>query len=167
LLHLKRGHRNGIKISPRWPFSTVAVSETAFSKLEAAQVALGKNIQLVLIRSFESPEPILRGIRTFGRRAGQLLFGFLYPRRLHERPQIFSPNGHDRDGNHIDIGIEIDEEWLRLLPFGVFSSLEQVRRAEEKNAHTLSKVRSALVGAGFTIHSNPVEALQIHCDLSV
>ncbi len=98
------------------------------------------------------------------RRIGQWLFiAILWPRR-DEAAAIFYHNGHADNGDHIDIAVVVDGVRLQFLPFDVFTPMFLVRRIEIQYADVLIRVYTALRAVGFTIHSNRIEALQIHCD---
>jgi hypothetical protein len=97
---------------------------------------------------------------------GALLFRLLYPSRANQAPEIFSPNGHDTDGTHVDVAVEVSGTVQKLLPFGVFSTSNQVANIAKREEALLSRVYAALHFVGFRVHSNPTEALQIHCDMA-
>jgi len=165
LVSLDSTYNGVIKVRPRWPYSRVLVSPEALARLEKAQTFLTPNTQIILTRGFEPGGRLLRGLHRLGRKIGGLIFVALYPRRAHERAEIFSANGHDQDGNHIDVSILREGFEMRLLPFGVMSSPSQVAATRQSKSTIIEKAYNALQSAGFQIHSNPTESLQIHCDL--
>ena len=165
LITIDSSYAGGIGVKPRWPYRHVAVSSEALRRLEDAQQRLGNDLRLIITRAFEPGGPIVRRLHRLGRAVGSVLFSTLYPHRADERSAIFSSNGHDKDGTHVDVSVEYQGQLLRFLPFGVLSSTEQVRRSSEASSPQLKAVYAALEAEGFRIHSNPTEALQIHCDL--
>jgi len=144
----------------------VLVSGNALKSLVAAQNTLAAHgVFLVLTRGYESRGPFVRVMHRLARIVGSVLFCLIYPHRFGEYRSIFSPNGHDRSGDCIDVGIVHNGDVLRLLPFGVFTPLRSIRRTRRIYRRELTLVWSALEEAGFTIHSNVTEAMQIHCEV--
>jgi hypothetical protein len=166
-LLLRQGASAGFLIQPSWPSRRVLVSAEAYLRLCNAQQRIGRDTSLILKRGMESPDFPAVLFRKLLRFCGGGIFAVMYPCRARERLQIFTPNGHDRSGDHVDVGIWHAGAKLRLLPYGVFTPLWLVHRIEAKYRLVLSDVRSALEDAGLTIHSNRTEALQIHCDLNM
>lgn len=163
-----RLHASGeILVRPRWPSKKVVITEEAYRRLCEAQRRLGAEANLVLTRGMESGGRIRQLIRRSLRSVGGALFSALYPGRRNERQEIFCSNGHDSDGNHIDIRIEHEGKLLVLLPFGVFTPDGMIVCAETMYSELLNRVWSALRDSGFEIHTNRTEALQIHCDAKV
>lgn len=125
----------------------------------------GQGLALVLTRGFESRGRLIRAGHYLARIIGMALFGLVYPHRLGETRAIFSPNGHDRTGDCIDVGIVDRGHALNLLPFGVFTPLWLIRKNTRMYQRELQQTWSALEAAGFVIHANVTEAMQIHCEL--
>jgi hypothetical protein len=88
----------------------------------------------------------------------------LFSTRHNEVDEIFGANGHDLDGTHVDISIELDGRRLSFLPVSVFTPLRWQARRVKKYRLLLEDVRGALSICGFQIHQNPTESLQVHCD---
>ncbi len=165
MLKLGRSENSPLLIAPKWPRNFVYVSDAAYQALLSAQHKLAEHqIQLVLKRGFEPGGIAMQKFRTVLRRTGAHLFCFLYPSRRNETAGIFSANGHDKDGNSVDIAIITANSRLKILPYGVFTSAIAVRKNIETHHWILDLVWSHLRQAGFAIHSNRTEALQIHCD---
>ncbi len=151
---------------PRWPYGSVLLSDLALIRLEEAQARLTPlRLKLVLTRGYEERSPLNR-LHGVARLVGSGLFRLLYPRRADERFEIFSPNGHDHGGNAIDVSIVQDGRILSFLPWGVFTPSLTLDKKRREHEPVLAAVWAALTEAGFRIHPNPTEALQIHCDLS-
>jgi hypothetical protein len=165
LIILNSLYMGAIKVAPRWPYSEVHVSVKALKQLEFAQAKLDSGIRLVLTRGFEPGNLVTRSMYKVLRKLGGLIFAGIFPGRSSERSEIFSSNGHDVDGTHVDISIEQSGRVHNFLPLGVFSTHSSVKRAKESNYALLQKVQRALIECGFVIHRNPTESLQIHCDL--
>lgn len=125
----------------------------------------GHGLTLVLTRGFESHGSIVRLGHYLARGVGMLLFGLVYPHRLGEIRAIFSPNGHDRSGDCIDVGIAHRGRTLVLLPLGVFTPRWLVEKRRHIYRRELMETWSALKTAGFDIHANKTEAMQIHCEV--
>ena len=125
----------------------------------------GHGLALVLTRGFESRGRLIRVGHYLARTIGMVLFGLVYPHRLREIRAIFSPNGHDRAGDCIDVGLVDRGHMLNLLPLGVFTPLWLIRKNKRAYQRELQQTWSALEAAGFVIHANATEAMQIHCEL--
>ena len=163
---LTRSTSGVFRVAPRWPYRIVLLSEMAFCRLEEAQARLMPlRLQLVLTRGYEERGP-LNWLHGAARRVGAGLFRLLYPRRAGERFEIFSPNGHDHGGNAIDVSVIHDGKRLSFLPWGVFTPYATLCKLRRQHEPAITAVWAALREAGFAIHPNPTEALQIHCDLS-
>ena len=165
LVSLNALYEGKIRVSPKWPYRSVEISSLALSRLEGAQLQLPPEIRLVLVRAFEPGGILLRVMHRLGREVGKIIFCLIYPRRRGEAKAIFSANGHTTDGNHVDVKVELSGELLSLLPGGVLTPSLQLRSVKKARSQVLGVVYSALQSSGFDIHSNPTEALQIHCDL--
>lgn len=156
-------------VQPRWPDRDVWISESAFDALNAAQRIISEqrdDIVLILTRGHGMDSRALKTIRIVGRKIASCIFKVLYNRRSAEADIIFSSNGHDDGtGDHIDIAIEVNDQCILLLPKGPFTSAYQIDETNRQYSHILDAVHQALEEAGFSIHTNPTEALQIHCDL--
>jgi hypothetical protein len=165
MIKLNPGKTDGIKIRPRWPSSQVNIDEDAFRQLQEVQSRMPAQVQLILTRGYEPPHTKLGGLRRLFRRLGIGLFHALYYKRREEIIDIFGANGHDIDGTHIDVSIEINDRRLRLLRLGVFTPRSWQKNAVKRHQPFVSMVKSALMDCGFHIHRNETESLQIHCDL--
>lgn len=163
LLTLQRGKHKNILVHPRRFARHVKISSESLERVCLAQSLLPSNLQLVLTRGFESSGILRDSIRYFMRYLGAFLFKLLYPSRKDEVKEIFGSNGHDYDGNHIDVSVLKDDELLRFLPLSVFTPLSVA--SKQDHSETLDIVWRSLTTAGFSIHGNPGEARQIHCDL--
>lgn len=152
-------------VKPRWPYDKVLISNKAYQRLLTAQNTLASHgLTLVLTRGYEARGAMIRIAHRAARMVGMALFCIVYPHRYGERTSIFSPNGHDRSGDCIDVSIHRRGATLSLLPFGVFTPLWMVRKAARTHQHELALAWSALRASGFAIHANPTEAMQIHCE---
>jgi hypothetical protein len=165
-LSLVPGSHSNLQVAPRWPYKKVVVCREAFCRLQRAQEKLGNSAQLVVTRGFEPGSSFTRTLHGFMRKLGSLVFLLLYPARASEVPEIFSANGHDEDGTHVDVAIQLGGRILKLLPFGVLTPVSRINAAESMHAEVLLLVREALSVVGFRTHQNQTEALQIHCDLT-
>jgi hypothetical protein len=137
----------------------------AFTRLQRAQDTLGETAQLIITRGFEPGSFMLRRLHSAMRKIGAIIFVLCYPHRLCEAPAIFSSNGHDSDGTHVDVAISQHGNVLKLLPGGVLTPSSTIAAIEAKYSSILENVRTSLSEVGFRIHPNQTEALQIHCDL--
>ncbi|MGE8392398.1 hypothetical protein HFV04_023875 [Pseudomonas sp. BIGb0427] len=164
MLVLPKGERHGIRVSPRWPSSEVAIDEETFHKLIEAQSTLPPDIELLLVRGYENKNSHLGSFRTLSRWLGIKVFCACYPGRKDEVGEIFGANGHDVDGSHVDVSIVLKGKRLRLLPFGVFTSLTRQRARAAHYLVVIDRVKDALKQCGFDIHRNETESMQIHCD---
>lgn len=163
---LTRSAAGAFCVAPRWPYRSVLLSELALTRLEEAQrLLVPLRIQLVLTRGYEKRGPVNR-LHWVTRQVGACCFRLLYPQRAEERFAIFSPNGHDHGGNAIDVSVIHEGRRLVLLPWGVFTPSATLREKKRRYETVLTAVWAALQQAGFSIHPNPTEALQIHCELS-
>ncbi len=159
-------HFHEIKVQPRWPYLSVLISERALAQLKHAQSEIRKDldgINLILTRGYESY--FTTKLRRIPRKLGSIIFAIIYPSRKSECIEIFSPNGHDESGDHIDVSVELDGCKLKFLPWGVFTSAEKLNEIHKQNSKLLTVVWTALQNSGFKIHPNRTESLQIHCDL--
>lgn len=153
-------------VRPRWPYDKVFISDEALRRLMAAQNTLfDHGLTLALTRGYESRGKLTRIAHRLGRAVGMVLFCLVFPHRYRERQAIFSPNGHDRSGDCIDVALVHRGEMLTLLPLGVFTPCWLIRRARRVHQRELALAWSALASAGFSVHDNPTEAMQIHCEL--
>ncbi len=156
----------GIAVRPRWPYKEVLVTPEALAALRKASAAAAgqlPGLKLALIRGYETPVQTFR--RNLLRLLGLSVFFVCYPWRYREIPGIFSPNGHDRSGNHVDVRFSLGGQNVKLLRYGPLTSLPAIRCTMERFDKELKIVRGALEACGFCIHPNISEALQIHCDL--
>ncbi|WP_433884673.1 hypothetical protein [Pseudomonas vranovensis] len=164
MLVLPKGERHGIRVSPRWPSSEVAIDEETFRKLIEARSMLPPDIELLLVRGYENKTSHLGSFRTLSRWLGIKVFCACYPGRKDEVGEIFGANGHDVDGSHVDVSIVLKGKRLRFLPFGVFTSLTRQRARAAHYLVVIDRVKDALKQCGFDIHRNETESMQIHCD---
>lgn len=164
-LSLPAGHYLNLQVAPRWPYNKIVICRDAFSRLQQAQEKLDPSVQLVITRGFEPGNWIVRRLHLLMRRIGSIVFLLLYPGRAEEIPAIFSANGHDTDGTHVDIAIKLNGKLLNLLPMGVLTPASHLAATETEYSSILAGVRNTLSSLGFKTHTNQTEALQIHCDL--
>ncbi len=158
-------YNGSIKVRPRWPYTCVAVAPEALRRLEEAQSRLGAEAVLVLTRGYEPGGVMLRCLHSVCRVVASRLFRLLYPSRANQASEIFSPNGHDTDGTHVDVAVEIEGKVRKLLPLGVFSTSHQIATIVKREEALLRRIYGELNSVGFRVHVNPTEALQIHCDM--
>ncbi|WID96069.1 hypothetical protein QO058_25575 [Bosea vestrisii] len=141
------------------------IDALALEKLRAVQSKLPAGLGLILTRGYEAKSSNLGLARRQLRAAGIMLFKLFYPQRRNELLEIFGSNGHDVDGNHVDVSISLNGRRVELLPLSVFTPEAWQQRRVRKSAGAVELVQAALKDAGFRIHRNPTESLQIHCDL--
>lgn len=157
---------HGIAVRPRWPYTEVLITEDTLTALRKGCAAITKQapgIKLAVIRGYETPEQT--GRRNLLRLLGTTVFLVLYPWRYAEIRSIFSPNGHDRSGQHIDVNFSLNGVNVILLKYGPLTSLTAIRRTVAQLGRELNLIWGTLEACGFRIHPNISEALQIHCDL--
>lgn len=165
MLSFKRGVHEGLKVVPRWPSRQICISKMAWERLLIVQHQLPAGVSLIVTRGYEPSASRIGTSRKLFRAMGIGLFRLTYRMRHDEVGEIFGANGHDVDGNHIDVSIKLNGRRLRFLPLGVFTPpLWQEKRTRPYEAE-LNKVKTVLVDQGFCIHKNQTESLQIHCDL--
>ncbi len=162
MLELQKGFFSSIKIDPLWPQKSIFIDDLALAAAQEAQALLPTSIRLVISRGYQPEFIWLKGVRFFG----GLLFRILYPNRKSEIKEIFGHNGHATDGRHIDIQIEFEGNRLNFLPYRVFTPVKKIEHLKMTYDAVLSQVTIALQKAGFKIHHNKIEALQIHCDFT-
>ena len=153
-----------VNMVPRWPSTCVTVDDRAYHALQCAAAMLPDGVQLILTRGYEPKRSHLGRLRILFRAGGILAFTILFPHRRNEIGPIFGANGHDIDGTHIDVSIEINGKRLRFLPLGVFTPIRVQKILYDKHAKIVDSVRAALIASGFLIHPNHTESFQIHCD---
>jgi hypothetical protein len=161
IVAVRKGQYRVILVEPRKWRGHVLISRQALAALCAAQDALPEHVQLVLTRGFEKETRTLFLLRAIGK----ILFQIAFSRRRSEASAIFGHNGHSSNGDHVDLAVEVNSTKLNLLPCGVFTPHGLLCKIEEKHSAVLKDVRAALCRAGFAIHMNATESLQIHCDL--
>ena len=161
LLCLPHGAHSGIIIAPSKFSKGVFLSNEAWICIQRAQNQLPSDLTLVLIRGYTGRS----FVRTILRKIGSLLFFVIYPARRHEIADIFGANGHDQDGNHLDVGIAIRGRKLNFLPLHVFTPRSIQLRRRAQHLDKLLVVCHALRSEGFDLHRNATESLQIHVDL--
>lgn len=155
-----------ILVHPRWPYRHVFVSVAAYEALKEAQSRLNQfDIALVLTRGLENEGPLLRLSHKIGRWFGAVVFCLLFPSRRAEARDIFGSNGHDVSADCVDVGISVAGRRIELLARGAFTSASSIEAAYRAHRESIDRVRGALRASGFCIHSNPTEAMQIHCEL--
>ena len=165
MLTLPCGIHDGLKVNPRWPSRQVRISKVAWTRLLIVQDQLPTGARLIVTRGYEPRASKLGASRKLFRAMGIKLFRLIYKARRGEVDDIFGANGHDLDGNHVDVSVELNKQRLRFLPLGVFTPILWQATRTKTYAATLDTIRTALVDQGFRIHSNQTESLQIHCDL--
>ena len=163
LIPLRRGIHDNLLVSPRGLSRRVWISEQAFQMLKQAQQGLPEGVTFVVLRAYEPGSWGRRSLRTAIRKAGSLIFKPTFPSRAEGASDIFCPNGHDIDGNHVDVALSLYGTRLRFLPLNVFTPAALIARGTSDPA--IEAAWNALRSSGFQIHRNPTEALQIHCDL--
>ena len=165
LVQLRYGTIGPLCIRPRWPARQVCIDSLTLQKLLRVQVALPDRICLIVTRGYEPATAALGAARTVFRKLGVFVFSVLYCHRRKEIADIFGTNGHDIDGMHIDVSIQLEGCRIRLLPLGVFTPLWLQCRRRKKFAPILYAVQAELRREGFTLHRNRTERAQMHCDL--
>lgn len=165
LMTLSSGLHDGLLVLPRWPATQVRICPQAFAQFQSAQAMLPSEIRLIITRAFEPPGTGLTRLRSFSRWMGIQLFSSIYAKRKSEVGDIFGANGHDLDGTHVDVSILIDDKRVRLLPLSVFTPSWMQSLRIKKYQPSVDHVFRALNEAGFDLHRNRTESLQIHCDL--
>lgn len=165
-LSLDAGDWHGLAVQPRWPSQQVRIDAQALAALQRAQARLPAELRLVLTRAYEEPRARLGRLRWLSRRLGMALFLLLYPSRRAELQAIFGSNGHDRNGRHVDVALRWQGHRLRPLPLSVFTPPRWQQGLARRWAAPLAAARAALEAEGYTLHSNPTEALQIHADFA-
>ena len=102
--------------------------------------------------------------RYFKGTLGKAIFCFLYGGHKANAKVLFSPNGHD-DGLSVDIQLYD----VRLNKVSKFLSWRNIiidrAKAEsilEANKYLINMLDSSMNAAGFVVHSDPREKLQIH-----
>jgi hypothetical protein len=167
MLILKEGLHSGLMVKPRWPSTKISIENITFIQLISAQEKLPEHTTLLISRAYEPKNSPLGLSRKIFRWVGIKLFNLFYPSRKSEVTDIFSSNGHDVDGTHVDVSILINEKRVRLLPLGVFTPLFWQKYKVKKYSFIVSTVNKSLFDSGFIIHRNNTESLQIHCDLKM
>lgn len=150
---------------PRWPAAHVELSRRAWLSLQKAAANLPDTTSLILTRGYEAPHARLGLARRIFRQLGMGLFRFVYPSRSTEVAEIFGANGHDVNGDHVDVSIRWQGRRLRLLPLGVFTAPRWQARRLGKVLPVVQQVQDVLQQQGFCLHRNHTEALQMHCNL--
>lgn len=163
LVSLRRGQWGNLLVRPSGLSRRVLISREALFRLETAQSRLPQNLQLMLRRGYEPGSLARQLVRRGARFIGAAVFCLLFPCRTAEASEIFGGNGHNLDGNHIDVALVRSGRRIRTLPLGVFSSPQCVR--SNSSIIEIQLVWRELQAAGLRVHCNPTEALQIHCDL--
>ena len=156
-----RGESDGIVIRPSFLSPHVAISDIAWARLKQAQTRLPKEVQIILYRGYQ-PRSVLRYI---SRQIGAAFFRVLFPTRRDEIIQIFSANGHECDGNHIDIGLSLHGKNILFLPLSVFTPQCLQKRLRNTHRLVVDSVQQEMCRAGFVAHENATEALVMHFDL--
>jgi hypothetical protein len=162
VINLCRGRLSNIEVLPRWPARSVRLDGATFARLCEAQAVLPEAMQIVLTRGYQ-PEGI--GSHCVRHVSGSL-FTVLYPSRRSERYAIFGHNGHATSGNHVDLSLRLNGVGLNLLPVGAFTPMSIVSLNKWRFYSQLRILSAALASAGFVVHDNATESLQIHCDLN-
>jgi hypothetical protein len=166
MLAFERGAHEGLKVCPRWPAKQVLIDETAWERLKLAQDSVPAGVRLIVTRGYE-PVGVWPGfVRRRLRAVGIRLFRAVYRARRDEIGGLFGANGHDVDGTHVDVSVELNGRRLSFLPLGVFTPLYWQERRVRPHFSSVEAVKAALIESGFQIHTNKTESLQIHCDLA-
>lgn len=165
LMTLSSGMHDGMLVLPRWPATQVRICPHAFEQLQSAQAMLPSEIRLIITRAFEPPGTGLTQLRSMSRWMGIRLFSSIYAKRKSEVGDIFGANGHDLDGTHVDVSLFTDEKRVRLLPLSVFTPAWMQSLRIKRYQRSVDHVFRALNEAGFDLHQNRTESLQIHYDL--
>lgn len=165
MIKLQKSDAAPVPIKPRWPYQYVHIEDSTYAALLKAQQQLStKNIQLVLTRGLEKEGSLLKILHLVFRKIGCILFFIIFPRRWNEAKDIFSTNGHDKDGRSIDVSIVVNDRALHFLSRGVFTTSSEIKENYHKNQQIIDTVWRVLESSGFKIHPNKTESLQIHCD---
>lgn len=110
-------------------------------------------------------------MQTYSRKVlrfiGSCLFSIIYTSRRHEINEIFPPNGHDKDGTHIDISLRILYKKTNWLPYGVFTPPSMVANIEKKNEVLIAQIEDRITAMGGSLHRNRLERLQMHVDFKL
>lgn len=164
MLQLNTKSKCEIFIKPRFPAKSVHIDLDVLEILIDIQKALPHNTRLVLTRGYENPRGVLGLTRSILRLFGIIIFFFMYPRRTKEIFEIFTANGHNQNGKHVDISIMVNGEKINLLPYGVFTPLSIIKKSEDTFKTTISQIEKNLETFGGRLHKNRLERLQIHVD---
>jgi hypothetical protein len=164
MLTLHIGHHQDIEIQPRFPARCVRLDAIIFNRLQAIQKALPQEIRIILTRGYENPNSALGFTRRVLRFTGSILFSLIYPYRFKEIPEIFTSNGHDKDGTHVDISLTVNSIRTNWLPYGVFTSPKIVTKVEKENETLISLIENKIMAMGGSLHRNRLERLQMHID---
>jgi hypothetical protein len=163
---LTKSFSKHLVVLPKYPYREVFISEDAYRCLLQAQLRLAPySVELILKRGYEYENTLMKCMHKAIRVLGAILFGLVYPHRISECKEIFSPNGHDRSGDCIDVSILHNGHIVELLPYGVFATKKQIKTTLKTYGSLLNLVWTELERAGFSIHKNETESLQIHCEL--
>ena len=139
-LSLTPGQHANLQVAPRWPYRKVLICPEAFSRLQHAQEKLGQTAQIFITRGFEPGNFIIKRLHSLMRKLGAFIFVLRYPRRLSEVSSIFSSNGHDKDGTHVDIAVSQNGKLLNLLPSGVLTHAATIVDIERRYSDILEVV---------------------------
>jgi hypothetical protein len=162
---LRTGNYRQLLIHPRWPARVIWINPVVLARLENSQSRLPSGMKLILTRGFESANSRTGRTRQLLRLTGKFAFLLIYPTRHQELDDIFSSNGHDKDGTHFDVSIAIKGKRLSTLPFGVFTPIWLQKRRMRALEEILNETYAALATQGIKTHKNQTERLQIHCEL--
>lgn len=166
MLTLSEGTYKEIEISPRFPARCVRVDEFVFNKLQEIQKSLPQEVLIILTRGYEDPESALGYSRRILRFIGSNLFSIIYPNRNREIIEIFTPNGHDKNGTHVDISLTVHSIKTNWLPYGVFTSPKIIAKVEKENEKLISLIENKIMAMGGRLHHNRLERLQMHVDFT-
>ncbi len=166
MLTLTKKTHNGIIVSPRFPAKCVKIDAGIFEKLVDIQKSLPQDLNIILTRGYEDPNSLLGISRKILRYVGKVSFSIIYPSRLNEISEIFVPNGHDKNGKHIDISIAIQNKNTNWLPFGVFTSPRVIAKVEKEYEDVISLLGNKILAKGGRLHNNRLERLQMHVDFA-
>lgn len=161
IVELNRGEYKSLIVKPRWILKKVAIDADVLDRIEKVANELS-DLRLVITRAFESETKIISVLRKIGRK----IFRTAYFWRKNELDEIFSPNGHNIDGRHVDISICQNGKILNLLPLSVFTPLKVIEDKENDYKSLLLRIEKSFEKVGGTFHKNRLERLQIHVDFA-
>ena len=166
MINLSKGQHGAVEIRPRFPANHISIDPHVFQLISEVQDQLPRHTRIIITRGYESPQSVVGVSRTIGRFAGSKIFKLIYPARIAEVPEIFLPNGHDKDGRHVDLSIMENNRIIKLLPFGVFTPPRIIEKNAQLHADTIGLIEAKFRQVGARFHSNQLERLQMHVDFA-